>query len=96
MTQIPAFRKRKDPEFVLLLQIGAKQYEEKWVTKPLHGQYRRQGPEVTTIENTYRWLKEGTGLKIETEALITAAQDQGLNTKYHQAKVRVQDVWPER
>jgi hypothetical protein len=28
-----------------------------------------------------------TGLKIETEALITAAQEQSLNTKHNQAKV---------
>ena len=28
-----------------------------------------------------------TGLKIETEALITAAQEQALNTKQHKAKV---------
>ena len=64
-----------------------KHYEEKWATKPLHGQYRRQVPEITTVENTYRWMREGTGLKIETEALITAAQDQALNTQCHQSKV---------
>ncbi|KAJ8018646.1 hypothetical protein HOLleu_43265 [Holothuria leucospilota] len=34
----------------------------------------------------YKWLS-CTGLKIETEALITAAQDQALNTKSHQANI---------
>jgi len=32
-------------------------------------------------------MRESTGLKIETEALITAAQDQALDTKCHRAKI---------
>ena len=54
--------------------------------KPLHGQYVRQITETTSNEAAFRWLTE-TGLKIETEALITAAQDQALPTKMVKAKI---------
>ena len=57
-----------------------------WKNKPLHGQYAKQVDSVTDEEHAYKWMKT-TGLKIETEALITAAQEQALNTKQHQAKV---------
>ena len=57
-----------------------------WMNKPLHGQYIRQIAEATTNEAAFRWLTE-TGLKIETEALITAAQDQALPTKMIKAKI---------
>ncbi|KAJ8029456.1 hypothetical protein HOLleu_28849 [Holothuria leucospilota] len=64
----------------------ARRYKSKWREKPLHGQYPQQVEEVTTTEMAYKWLS-CTGLKIETEALITAAQDQALNTKSHQANI---------
>ena len=57
-----------------------------WKHKPLHGQYIRQISETTNNEAAFRWLSE-TGLKIETEALITAAQDQALPTKMTKAKI---------
>jgi hypothetical protein len=57
-----------------------------WRQKPLHGQYVRQADEISTKQSTYKWLKEA-GLKAETEALITAAQDQALNTKAHKTKI---------
>ena len=57
-----------------------------WSQKPLHGQYVRQADEISTKQSTYKWLKEA-GLKAETEALITAAQDQALNTKSHKTKI---------
>ena len=44
-------------------------------------------PEITSRENAYRWMRESTGLKIETEPLITAAQDQALDTKCHKPKI---------
>ncbi|KAJ8040969.1 hypothetical protein HOLleu_15434 [Holothuria leucospilota] len=59
---------------------------EVWMQKPLHGQYPREVEEITKKEHAYRWTAS-TGLKIETEALITAAQDQALNTKYHKTKI---------
>jgi hypothetical protein len=48
------------------------------------GQYAKQVDSVTDEEHAYKWMKT-TGLKIETEALITAAREQALNTKQHQA-----------
>ena len=64
----------------------SRRYKSKWREKPLHGQYPQQVEEVTTTEMAYKWLS-CTGLKIETEALITAAQDQALNTKSHQTNI---------
>lgn len=34
--------------------------------------------QVAYTENTYKWLKLNTGLKNETEAVVTAAQDRAL------------------
>ena len=34
------------------------------------------------VELSFKWMKH-TGLKEETEGLITAAQDQALNTRYY-------------
>jgi len=59
----------------------------KWTSKQLRGQYKRKVPEIASMENDYRWMRESTGLKIETEALIIAAQDQALDTKCHKAKI---------
>ena len=64
----------------------SQRYRSKWKEKPLHGQYPQQVEQATNTEMAYKWLS-CTGLKIETEALITAAQDQALNTKHHQAKI---------
>ena len=48
----------------------------------MHGQYSRQVEELTTKKACYEWLRK-VKLKIETEALLTAAQEQALNTKSH-------------
>ena len=54
----------------------------RWKEKPMHGQYPRQMQEITTPEACYGWLKK-VRLKVSTEALICAAQDQALATKAH-------------
>ncbi len=59
---------------------------QSWKNKPLHGQYPRQVEAITSTEHCYKWLKK-VNLKIETEALLTAAQDQALNTKAHKAHI---------
>ena len=53
-----------------------------WVDKPMHGQFARQiqRPGIC-LESSFRWLKTGH-VKGETEALIVAAQDQALRTRY--------------
>ena len=35
------------------------------------------------VELSFKWMKDNTGLKEETEGLIKAAQDQALNTRYY-------------
>ena len=50
---------------------------QRWKDKPLHGQYPTQGEALTTPNCAYKWLC-CCYLKIETEALLTAAQDQAL------------------
>jgi len=59
----------------------------KWTSKQLHGQHKRQEPDIASVENACKWMPESTGLKIEKEALITVAQHQALDTKCHKAKI---------
>ena len=40
------------------------------------------------VELSVKWMKH-TGLKEETEGLITAAQDQALNTRYHSKEPQI-------
>ena len=77
-------QKTESPQTWKKNSIHARQ--QKWTQKPLHGQYPRQIEEVTNQETRYRWLKH-VNLKIETEALITAAQDQAINTKAHKTYI---------
>ena len=41
------------------------------------------------VELSFQWMKH-TGLKGETEGLITAAQDQALNTRYYSKHITKQ------
>lgn len=60
---------------------------KKWKEKAMHGQYPR-GLEAETIDsrNTCTWLVKGE-LKIETESLVVAAQDQAITTNYVANKI---------
>ncbi|EEB19129.1 reverse transcriptase, putative [Pediculus humanus corporis] len=66
----------------------------KWEQKKLHGQYlKRINAEDINKKSTHNWLRRGK-LKIETEAFITAAQDQALRTHNYEKvilKVRQDD-----
>ena len=56
-----------------------------WKEKRMYGQFVREMPDTVEKEESWRWLRTGD-LKVETEALICAAQEQALRTnsvKYH-------------
>ena len=47
----------------------------------MHGQFLRDMPETTDAEQTWNWLRS-SALKVQTEALICAAQEQSLRNNY--------------
>ena len=57
-----------------------------WKQKPLHGQFPTAMDRLTKVESAYKWLQLSY-LKFETEALITAAQDQVLPTNAYNTNV---------
>lgn len=64
-----------------------KQLIKEWSSKPMHGKYPLsvQQPHVNR-KATHAWLQRGR-LKGETEALITAAQDQSLRTRSYEKRI---------
>ena len=56
---------------------------DKWKEKAMHGKFPNYlDKDHVDIELSFKWMKH-TGLKGETVGLITAAQDQALNTRYY-------------
>ena len=51
-----------------------------WYKKPLHGARHKGVSEVADMARTYQWLNK-SNIRVNTEALIIAAQKQDLNTK---------------
>ena len=60
-----------------------KMVRNKWKEKAMHGKFSScLDKDPVDVELSFKWMKH-TGLKRETEGLITAAQDQVLNTRYY-------------
>ena len=56
---------------------------DKWREKAMHGKFPNYlDKDHVDVELSFEWMKH-TGLKGETEGLITAVQDQALNTRYY-------------
>ena len=57
--------------------------KNKWKGKAMHGKFPKYLQEGhIDVEMSFQWIKY-TGLKGETEGLITAAQDQALNIRFY-------------
>ena len=60
-----------------------KMMKDRWSEKPMHGKFPNHlVKEYVGIQHSLQWMKH-SGLKCETEGLITPAQDQALNTRYY-------------
>ena len=57
----------------------------KWCEKQLYGHFARQTSEIS-LEKTWKWLRK-ENLKIESESLLIAVQNNAIRTKYVKAKV---------
>ena len=56
---------------------------DKWKEKAMYGKFPNYlDKDHVDVDLSFKWTKH-TGLKRETEGLITAAQDQALNTRYY-------------
>ena len=58
-----------------------KDLKEKWSEKRMHGQFIRETTEKVDKEKAWQWLSRGD-LKVGTEALLCAAQEQAIKTNY--------------
>ena len=58
-----------------------KELKEKWNEKRMHGQFIWETTEKVDKEKSWQWLSRGD-LKVETEALLCAAQEQAVRTNY--------------
>jgi len=61
--------------------------KEKWVHKKMYGQFVRNRPEQVDKDKSWLWLSKGD-LKVETEALLCAAQEQALRTNYVKESIK--------
>ena len=67
-----------------------KMVRDKWKEKAIHGKFPNYlDKDHVDIELSFQWMKH-TGLKGETEGLITAAQEQALNTRYYSKHITKQ------
>ena len=59
----------------------AQELKQSWNEKKMHGQFIRELPEEVNKDRTWQWLST-SDLKIGTEALLCAAQEQAIRTNY--------------
>ena len=59
----------------------AEERKEKFLEKKMHGKFCREIPEKVDKEKSWYWLSR-CDVKVETEALLCAAQEQALRTNY--------------
>ena len=59
----------------------AQELKQNWREKKIHGQYVKEMPEKVDKDRTWQCLSK-SDLKIGTEALLCAAQEQAINTNY--------------
>ena len=60
---------------------NAQELKQKWTEKRMYGQFIREMPEKVDKDKTWNWLLR-SDLKVETEALLCAAQEQAIRTNY--------------
>ena len=64
-----------------------KMVKNKWKDNAMHGKFPKYlGKDHIDMELSFEWMKH-TRLKGETQGLITAAQDQALNTRYYSKNI---------
>ena len=66
--------------------IKPRPIQEDWTAKPLHGRYHKDISEVADLTTSYQWITK-SGFRDNTEALIMAAQEQALRTRYIEARL---------
>ena len=59
----------------------AQELKQKWRERKMHGQFVREMPEKVDKDKTWQWLSK-SDLKIGTEVLLCAAQEQVISTNY--------------
>ena len=60
--------------------------KEKWSEKRMHGQFVRETTEKVDKEKMWQWLSR-SDLKVGTEALLCAAQEQAIRTNYMKYRI---------
>ena len=67
-------------------QKWVREKKELWKNKRMNGQFVRGKPETTDEKETWYWLRKAD-LKVETEAMLCAAQEQPIRTNYVKRKI---------
>ena len=60
--------------------------KELWKKERMYGQFSREMPETTDKKETWYWLRKAE-LKVETEAMLCASQEQAIRTNYVKHKI---------